>query len=50
MLEKTSTPVAPWTVIEANNKFYARIKIMETVIERIDAGVSKTRKKAVKKV
>lgn len=46
MLEKTMTTVAPWTLIEANNKYYARIKILETVIERIEAKVSKTKKKA----
>ncbi len=31
MLLKTSTPPAPWTVVEANDKLYARIKVMETV-------------------
>ena len=48
MLEKTSTPVAPWTIIEANNKYYSRIKILETVIERIEARISKKKKKATK--
>jgi len=45
MLEKTSTPVAPWTIIEANNKYYSRIKILETVIERIEDRISKKKKK-----
>jgi polyphosphate kinase 2 (PPK2 family) len=31
MLLKTSTPRAPWTVVEANDKPFARIKVMETV-------------------
>jgi polyphosphate kinase 2 (PPK2 family) len=31
MLLKTSTPPAPWTVVEANDKLFARIKVMETV-------------------
>ena len=48
MLEKTSTPVAPWTIIEANNKYYSRIKILETVIERIEARISKKKKKALR--
>jgi len=48
MLEKTSTPVAPWTIVEANNKYYARVKIMETVIEKIQGGISKSKKKTKK--
>jgi polyphosphate kinase 2 (PPK2 family) len=34
MLLKTSTITAPWTVIEANSKLYARIKILKTVIDK----------------
>jgi len=47
MVEKTSTRVAPWKIIEANNKYYARVKIMETVIERIEAGIAKNQRKAL---
>jgi len=36
MLVRTSTPHAPWTVIEANDKYYARAKIVETVVEFIE--------------
>jgi polyphosphate kinase 2 (PPK2 family) len=39
MLLKTSTPRAPWTVVEANDKFFARIKIMETVAEALRGGL-----------
>lgn len=35
MLEKTSTVNAPWTVVEANNKLYARLKVLETVIAAV---------------
>ncbi len=31
MLLRTSTPTAPWTVVEANDKLYARIKVLETM-------------------
>ena len=31
MLLKTSTPRAPWTVVEGNDKPFARIKVLETV-------------------
>jgi polyphosphate:AMP phosphotransferase len=33
MLARTSTPVAPWTIIESDDKAYARLKSLKTVIE-----------------
>jgi len=33
MLARTSTRHAPWTVIESDNKWYARVKALRTVIE-----------------
>src|SRR5438270_6523605 len=36
MLVRTSTPHAPWTVVEANDKSYARVKIVENVVEAIE--------------
>jgi AMP-polyphosphate phosphotransferase len=35
MLLKTSTPLAPWTVVEANDKWYARIKVLKTIVDRL---------------
>lgn len=35
MLRKTSTPNAPWTVVEANDKLFARIKVLRTVAEKL---------------
>jgi polyphosphate kinase 2 (PPK2 family) len=35
MLLKTSTPNAPWTLVEANDKYYARIKILRTVVDKL---------------
>jgi AMP-polyphosphate phosphotransferase len=32
MLARTSTDSAPWTVIESNDKWYARVKALKTVI------------------
>ena len=37
MFEKTSTEQAPWTVIPANFKWYARVKTLKTVCERISS-------------
>jgi polyphosphate kinase 2 (PPK2 family) len=33
MLLKTSTLTAPWTVVEGNDKWYARIRVLKTVVE-----------------
>jgi AMP-polyphosphate phosphotransferase len=35
MIERTSTPHAPWTVVEADNKYHARVKIVETLADAI---------------
>ncbi|MBO5574985.1 MAG: phosphate--AMP phosphotransferase [Ruminococcus sp.] len=37
MIERTSTKAAPWTIIEGNDKKYARIQAMKTIIEKIQA-------------
>jgi polyphosphate:AMP phosphotransferase len=37
MVERTSTTEAPWTLVEANDKRFARIKILKTCCERIEA-------------
>ncbi len=36
MLLRTSTPEAPWIIVEGNSKYYARIKVLETVIHAIE--------------
>lgn len=41
MLERTSTIYAPWTILEANCKLYARIKALQTVADAIDAAIKK---------
>lgn len=41
MLLKTSTNYAPWVIVEANNKYYARIKVMEMVIKAIEENLQK---------
>ncbi|MGN0691709.1 MAG: phosphate--AMP phosphotransferase, partial [Oscillospiraceae bacterium] len=41
MLEKTSTAYAPWTIVESNDKLYARIKVMNTVIDRLEEALKK---------
>jgi polyphosphate:AMP phosphotransferase len=36
MLFRTSTPYAPWTIVESNNKWYARVKALKTVCDAIE--------------
>lgn len=36
MLLRTSTDYAPWIVVEGNCKYYARIKVLETVVDAIE--------------
>ena len=35
MLLKTSTITAPWTIVEGNNKYWARVKTLSTVVETL---------------
>jgi AMP-polyphosphate phosphotransferase len=39
MVDRTSTEIAPWTLVEANNKYFARIKVLRTVCERLKAAL-----------
>ena len=41
MVDRTSTEVAPWTLVEANDKNFARIKILKTLCQRIEAEMKK---------
>ena len=36
MILRTSTNYAPWIIVEGNNKYYARIKVLETVVEALE--------------
>ncbi|MBF0248682.1 MAG: polyphosphate:AMP phosphotransferase, partial [Alphaproteobacteria bacterium] len=37
MVERTSTELAPWTLVEANSKYFARIKVLKTLCERLES-------------
>lgn len=36
MMIRTSTTYAPWVIVEGNDKYYARIKVLETVVKAIE--------------
>jgi polyphosphate kinase 2 (PPK2 family) len=35
MIERTSTPLAPWTIVEGDDKRYARVKVLRTITSRL---------------
>lgn len=37
MVQRTSTSLAPWTLVAANDKFHARIKVLKTLVQQIEA-------------
>lgn len=41
MLIRTSTTYAPWVVVEGNSKYYARVKVLKTVVEAIEQRLEK---------
>ena len=43
MLQKTNTVCGPWTVVEANNKQYARLKVLQTVIRAVECRLEAER-------
>ena len=36
MIIRTSTSYAPWVIVEGNCKYYARVKVLETVVEALE--------------
>ena len=36
MIDRTSSEFAPWTIVEAEDKRYARLKVLQTIVERLD--------------
>ena len=41
MVDRTSTDIAPWTLVEANDKRFARAKVLRTICQRLDAELVK---------
>lgn len=39
MFDKTDTQMAPWHVIEAEHKWFARISVLKTIVEALSDGV-----------
>jgi polyphosphate kinase 2 (PPK2 family) len=45
MVTLTSTSFAPWTLVEGNDKRFARIKVLQTACERLQAALATQNKK-----
>jgi polyphosphate kinase 2 (PPK2 family) len=39
MIDRTSSELAPWTLIEANDKYFARLKVLRTLTDAIEAAL-----------
>ncbi|HMR30580.1 MAG TPA: polyphosphate:AMP phosphotransferase [Geminicoccaceae bacterium] len=39
MVDRTSTPAAPWTLVAAEDKRWARVKVLKTLCRRIEAAL-----------
>ena len=39
MVDRTSTEIAPWTLVEAEDKRYARVKVLKTIVKRLEAAL-----------
>jgi hypothetical protein len=39
MVERTSTGDVPWTLVESNDKNYARVKILRTLCESLEQAL-----------
>ncbi|WP_417781382.1 polyphosphate:AMP phosphotransferase [Stutzerimonas xanthomarina] len=40
MVDRTSTEIAPWTLVEANDKRFARVKVLRTLNDALEAAIS----------
>ena len=41
MVDRTSTEIAPWTLVEANDKRWARVKVLRTINDSVEAAFEK---------
>jgi polyphosphate:AMP phosphotransferase len=48
MVDRTSTSTAPWTLVEANNKYHARIKVLKTLCGAIEGALKRVKKQRKK--
>src|SRR5207247_9323344 len=40
MVDRTSTELAPWTLVEADDKYFARVKVLKTIVRRLEGALA----------
>jgi polyphosphate kinase 2 (PPK2 family) len=40
MVERTSTRMAPWNLVEGNDKRYGRVRVLEAICEKLEETFS----------
>ncbi|MNL64267.1 Polyphosphate kinase 2 [compost metagenome] len=48
MVDRTSTEISPWTLIEANDKRWARVKVLRTINQALEDAFETSDKRARK--
>jgi len=41
VVDRISTRIAPWTLVEANSKYCARIKVLKTICQALEDGLER---------
>jgi polyphosphate kinase 2 (PPK2 family) len=49
MVDRTSTEIAPWTLVEANDKRWARVKVLRTINRALEEAFEKSDRRENKK-
>ena len=44
MIGRTSTEEAPWIIVEGNSKYYARVKVLKTVVKALEEKIKEVEK------
>ena len=39
MIERSSTALAPWTLVEANDKYFCRLKVLRALCDRVEGAI-----------
>ena len=46
MVDRTSTEISPWTLVEANDKRWARVKVLRTLNQALEDAFERSEKQA----
>jgi polyphosphate kinase 2 (PPK2 family) len=44
MVDRTSTEISPWTLVEANDKRWARVKVLRTINRAVEDAFAQSDK------